>query len=146
MISSDKIGGEIRRYTLKEICQLLVIPIRRARHYIQLGLVDRPEGIKRGAFYLSSHLRQFQHIQHWQDKGVSLERIAELIQQGLTPTGSVPIAAPRRGDVKLQSQIHIAPGVDLTIDQEQAQLSPEQTQDLYRQIGDTVDQLKKNAE
>ena len=146
MLSPDKSDADLERYTLSEICQLLVMPIRRARYYIQLGLVDRPVGVKRGSYYLASHLRQLQHIQQWQGEGFSLDRIAQLAQQGLTPTESLGAAMPRRGDVKLQSQIHIAPGVELNINQEQAQLSPAQTRDLYRQIGDTVDQFNKGAE
>jgi len=94
---------------------------------------------------MSAHLRQLQNIQQWQEEGFSLERIAELKRQGLTPTESLGAVPPRRGDVKLQSQIHIAPGVELNINQEQAQLSPEQTRDLYRKLGDTVDKLKKDA-
>jgi DNA-binding transcriptional MerR regulator len=146
MHSPDKISAYSKRYTLNEICRLLVMPIRRARYYIQLGLVDRPHGVKRGAYYSPIHLRQLQHIQRWQEEGLSLDRIAQLKSQKMTPAQPPTAAIPHRGDIKLLSQIYIAPGVELNINQEQAQLSFEQTLDLYRQIGETVDRLQKQRE
>lgn len=132
-----------KQYSLDEICQLLGLSPRTVRYYIQEGLVDRPEGQKRGAYYLETHLRQLRQIQEWQGAGYSLERIRQMQAQGASPADTLLSLAPRRGDIQVVSRIHIAPGIELTINPEQAGLSPEQTRALYRQIGNIVDQLQE---
>ena len=146
MAPSVNTGANKKRYTLDELCRLLGISARTARYYIQEGLVDRPEGQKRGAYYLEKHLRQLQQIQEWQGAGYSLDRIRQLLDEGVTPADTLLTLTPRRGDVQVVSRIHIAPGVELSINPEQAGLSPEQTRTLYRQIGEIVDQLEKSED
>ena len=146
MASSVKTDANKKRYTLDDLCQLVGLSSRTARYYIQEGLVDRPEGQKRGAYYLEKHLRQLQQIQEWQGAGYSLDRIRQLLEEGSTPADTLLTLTPRRGDVQVVSGIHIAPGVELTINPEQAGLSPEQTRALYRQIGEIVDQLEKSED
>lgn len=146
MAPPDKTGANNKRYSLDELCGLLGISARTTRYYIQQGLVDRPEGQKRGAYYLEKHLRQLQQIQEWQGAGFSLDRIRQLLEAGATPADSLLTLTPRRGDVQVISRIHIAPGVELSINPEQAGLSPEQTRALYRQIGEIVDQLEQTED
>ena len=52
---------------------------RTVRYYIAQGLLDRPEGEKRGAHYLRRHLEQLLLVRRWTDAGLSLERVRELI-------------------------------------------------------------------
>ena len=46
------------RHTLESLATLAGLTPRTVRYYIQQGLVDRPLGEKRGAYYLARHLEQ----------------------------------------------------------------------------------------
>ena len=67
-------------YSLQELAALVELPERTVRYYIQLGLVDRPEGETRAARYGERHLEQLLEIRKWQRAGLSLERIRELVE------------------------------------------------------------------
>ena len=43
-----------RKFTIDELAGLTELPPRNVRYYIQKGLVDRPEGIGKGAYYTSA--------------------------------------------------------------------------------------------
>ena len=49
-------------YSLQELATLVELPERTVRYYIQLGLVDRPEGETRAARYGERHLEQLLEI------------------------------------------------------------------------------------
>lgn len=110
---------------------------------MQEGLVSRPEGQKRGSYYLDNHLQQLQQIQAWQKAGYSLDRIRELLEDGATPGETLAPMRAQRGDVQVWSRIHIAPGVELSIEPQLAALTPDETRELYRRIGEVIDQLKE---
>ena len=67
------------KYTLDELIALVDLPRRTVRYYIQIGLVDRPDGAGRGAHYTVAHLDQLLEIRKWQQAGLSLDRIRELL-------------------------------------------------------------------
>jgi DNA-binding transcriptional MerR regulator len=52
---------------------------RTVRYYIQKGLVDRLEGVGKGAFHSRSHLEQLLSIRKWKAAGLSRERIQEIL-------------------------------------------------------------------
>jgi len=54
---------------------LAEITPRTVRFYIAQGLLDRPEGEKRGAHYLRKYLEQLLLIRRWTDAGLSLDRV-----------------------------------------------------------------------
>ena len=66
------------RLTLDDLATLTGTTPRTVRFYIQQGLVSRPEGAKRGAFYLRRHVEQLLMIRRWTDAGLSLDRIREI--------------------------------------------------------------------
>ena len=132
-----------QRYSLDELCSLLGLTKRTIRFYMQEGLVSRPEGQKRGSYYLDTHLQQLQQIQAWQKAGYSLDRIRELLEDGATPGETLVPLRAQRGDVQVWSRIHIAPGVELSIEPQQAGLTPDETRALYRKIAEIIDQLKE---
>ncbi|MBK6740925.1 MAG: MerR family transcriptional regulator [Haliea sp.] len=131
------------RYTLDELCSLVGLPKRTIRFYMQEGLVERPEGQKRGSYYLDTHVQQLQQIQAWQKAGYSLERIRQLLEDGATPGETLAPLRAQRGDVQVWSRIHIAPGVELSIEPQQAGLNPDEIRALYRNIANIIDQLKE---
>ena len=77
-----------KKFTLDEIAALANEPRRNVRYYIQKGLVDRPQGIGKGAYYTERHVEQLLLVRKWQLAGLSLERIGEVLKQ--PTTGPLP--------------------------------------------------------
>ncbi len=128
-----------KTFSLDELCTLTDLPKRTVRYYMQMGLVDRPIGETRAAHYLTAHLDQLLKVKQLTDAGISLERIAE-IQNG----EKVPVPAkPRKpGDIQVKSHIYVAPGIELQISPEEADMSPEQIRALVKAVMKTIQEIK----
>ena len=137
--------GASNRFSLDELCALTDQPRRTVRYYIQEGLVDRPEGAKRGAYYTRRHLKQLLDIQKWQRAGVSLERIRELVSTPAEDRDLPPDRPRRPGDVTVRSHVMLGPGIELVIEPGAADLSPEDLRALARKAAAVVDELKKES-
>ena len=110
-------------YPLAELCVLTDLAPRTIRYYVQMGLVDRPQGETRAARYSAKHLEQLLLVKKWTVAGVSLERIRELLQGGQAP---VPARARSIGSVEVCTHLQVADGVELVIEPGRAGLTPEQ--------------------
>ena len=117
-----------RTFTLDEVCTLVDLPKRTVRYYIQLGLVNRPEGETRAARYFPRHVEQLLQIRKWTEAGVSLERIRELLSGEAPPVPPRPRAA---GTVEVWSHLVVADGIELTLEPTRAGLSPEAARALF---------------
>ena len=118
-----------RLFTLDELGSLVDLPRRTVRYYIQIGLLNRPGGVGRGAHYSTQHLDQLLEIRKWQQAGLSLDRIRELLstnEEAMTP----PPAPRQKGTVEVWSHVVINDGVELTIDPKRANLTPEEVREL----------------
>lgn len=121
----------VRTFTLDELCALVELPRRTVRYYIQLGLVDRPEGETRAARYGPRHVEQLLAIRKWTDAGVSLERIRDLL------SGAPPPVAPRPrgpGTVEVWSHLVVADGIEITLEPSLAGLTPEQARTFFNGV------------
>ena len=118
-------------YQLADLCVLADLPVRTVRYYVQVGLVDRPEGETRAARYGAKHLEQLLLIKKWTTAGVSLDRIRELLQGEIAP---VPPRQKAIGSVEVRSHLTVADGVELVIEPGRAGLSPEQVRHLIRGV------------
>ena len=119
------------RFSIDELSTLAGVTPRTVRYYIAEGLVDRPEGEKRGSHYLRRHLEQLLIIRRWTDAGLSLERVRELM------AGAPEDPAPRRaasGAVEVWSRVTMADGLEVHIEPGRAGLTPEQVRALVRGI------------
>lgn len=119
-------------YSFDELCTMVELPSRTVRYYIQLGLVDRPDGANRGARYGARHIEQLLTIRKWQSAGLSLERIRELLE---APDANAP--PPRKrgvGTVEVWSHLLVADGVELHVESGVAGLSPEELHEFYRDV------------
>jgi DNA-binding transcriptional MerR regulator len=119
------------RYSIDELSTLAGVTPRTVRFYIAEGLVERPQGEKRGAHYLQRHLEQLLLIRRWTDAGLSLDRVRELI------AGAPEDPRPRRaapGSVEVWSRVTVADGLEVQIEPGRADLSPEQVRSLVRGI------------
>ena len=137
-------------YPLSELCVLADLPARTVRYYVQLGLVDRPEGETRAARYGSVQLEQLLLIKKWTAAGVSLERIRELLHGEHAPIPPRPRAI---GSVEVCSHLIVADGIELVIEPGRAGLSPEQVRafikgvmGVFAHVGGQNDTANQTAE
>ena len=134
-------------YTLEELCALVELPRRTVRFYIQEGLVSRPTGAGRGARYGARHLEQLLEIRKWQDAGLSLERIRELLDPAGEGGAPLPPPRPRRpGSVEVWSHLVVADGVELTVEPGRAGLSPEDLRAFARDVMDAYQRIQEKKE
>jgi DNA-binding transcriptional MerR regulator len=120
------------RFSLDELCALSDTSRRTVRFYIQQGLLDRPEGQRRGAYYTARHLEQLLFIGKWRRSGLSLERIGALLRDEQEPAELSPRQRP--GSVEVWSHLVVAPGVELQVEPHRAGLSPEQMRALFQDV------------
>lgn len=118
-------------YPLADLCVLADMSPRTVRYYVQLGLVDRPQGETRAARYGATQLEQLLLIKKWTAAGLSLERIRELLHGDQAP---VPPRARAIGSVEVRSHLMVADGVDLVIEPGRAGLSPEQVRRFIKGV------------
>lgn len=122
------------KHTLEELCTLVDIPKRTVRFYVENGVIDRPAGVKKGAYYTQKHVEQLLEIKKWQKAGLSLERIKSLLND---LNGGAPVPPPQQrlpGDVDVWSHIYISDGVELLIEPKRSGLSPEQVNQLSQAL------------
>ena len=137
-------SSEGDRIAIDELCALVDLPRRTVRYYIQEGLVDRPAGAKRGAYYTRRHVEQLMTVRTWQRAGLSLERIRELVDGGGEASSPLPPPRARRpGDVTLRTHVTLAPGVELVIDPQEAGLGAETVRKIVRRTASLVEQTRK---
>ena len=128
-----------KTFSLDELCTLTDLPKRTVRYYMQMGLVDRPIGETRAAHYLAAHLDQLLKVKQLSDAGISLERIAEIQNGEELP---VPAKPKSPGDIQVKSHVHVAPGIELQISPEEADMSPEQIRALVKAVMKTIQEIK----
>ncbi|MGB4913346.1 MAG: MerR family transcriptional regulator [Candidatus Dechloromonas phosphoritropha] len=129
-------------YGFDELCGLVDLPARTVRYYIQTGLVDRPDGLNRGARYTARHVDQLLSVKKWQAAGLSLERIGELLRDD----GAAP--PPRRkapGTIEVWSRLQVAHGIELQVEAGEAGLTPEQLRALFRGALQTYQDIRNET-
>lgn len=134
----------IKTFTLETISALVELPPRTVRYYIQTGLVDRPQGIGKGAFYTQQHVDQLLVVRKWQLAGLSLERIGEVMKQAAS--GLVPPTPRRAGTVEVWSHLVVADGVEVNLEPGRAGLSPAQVRAFFRAVTQAYEQLLQGEE
>ena len=126
-------------FSIDELCTFTELSKRTIRYYIQIGLVDRPEGETRGARYCRRHLEQLLSIRHWTQAGLSLERIRALLSGAAAP----PANRERIGTVEVWSHFVVADGVEVKLNPALTSLSPEQTKQFFMAVMAAYQQIKQ---
>ncbi|NDA48601.1 MAG: MerR family transcriptional regulator [Alphaproteobacteria bacterium] len=121
----------IKSYSLAELCVMADLQLRTVRYYIQIGLVDRPQGSTRAAAYGEQHLEQLLLIKKWTTAGVSLNRIRELLQGADAPVPPRPV---RSGQIEVRSHILITDGLEVVIDPSRAGLTTDEVRDFVKGV------------
>jgi DNA-binding transcriptional MerR regulator len=138
--------NEAKKFSIDEICALVEMNKRTVRYYIQKGLVDRPEGVGKGAFYRHAHLEQLLAIRKWKTAGLSLERIQDILAGEKEGGDDRPVPPPlpqRPGMVEVWSHMHIANGIELHIHPGRAGLSPEQVRTLFKEMINLAQRIRE---
>ena len=131
-------------YSIDELASLAELPRRTVRYYIQQGLVDRPIGEKRAAHYTASHLGQLLTIRKWQQAGLSLDRIREILA-GPGP-GELPPPRPRGpGTVEVWSHLVVTDGLEVTLEPGRAGMSPDEVRAFFRGVTALYEQIKQQG-
>src|SRR5438067_4692180 len=107
-------------FTIEALCTLTDLPKRTVRYYVQIGLVDRPDGETRAARYGQRHLEQLLSIRRWSQSGLSLERIRALLAG---EAEAVPHRPDRAGTIEVWSHFILTDGLEVKLNPAQAQLS-----------------------
>ena len=94
------------KLSLQQLSEKTEVPERSIRFYIQKGLLPRPQGETRGAFYTEGHLADLLRIRQWQEAGLSLEAIGGLLQA----KSEAPVSPARPGAVEVRSHLIVAEG------------------------------------
>jgi len=116
-------------YSIEELSALTGISRRTIRFYVQQELIRRPNGSRRGSWYDQQHLTQLLEIKRWQEAGLNLDRIRQLLRHA--EDGSLIPPTPRQpGHIAVWSRIDLADGVELNLNPAVAGLTPEQVSDL----------------
>lgn len=129
-------------FSLDELCTLTDLTKRTVRYYVQIGLVNRPEGETRAAKYSPQHLEQLLLVKKWTAAGVSLDRIRELLQGGSAP---VPERGRVPGSIEVCSHLHVAQGVELVIEPTRAGLTPKQLRHFVRAVMSAYEQTHQDS-
>lgn len=128
------------RYSIHDLATLASVPTRTVRFYIAQGLMDRPHGAKRGAWYEERHLQQLLLIRRWTDAGLSLERVREL------QAGSPEEAPPRPvkpGMVEVWSRVTLADGVEVQLEPGRAGMTPEQVRAFIQEVAQAYRRVRE---
>ncbi len=136
--------SEPRTFTLDEIAALAESPRRTVRYYIQSGLVDRPQGTGKGAYYTQRHVEQLLLVRKWRLAGLSLDRIGEVLQQ--QTGGPLPPTPRRSGTVEVWSHLVVADGVEVILEPGRTGMSPEQVRAFFHGVTQAYEQLHKSEE
>jgi DNA-binding transcriptional MerR regulator len=131
--------GAADRLSIDELAGLTGLTARTVRYYIQQGLVSRPLGAKRGAYYERRHVEQLLLVRRWTEAGLSLERVRELA--GGAPADPPPRAV-RAGSVEVWSRVTLADGLEMQVEPGRAGLAPEQVRALVRGVIEVYRQVR----
>jgi DNA-binding transcriptional MerR regulator len=132
-----------KQYTLDELAALAGITRRTVRYYIQQGLIDRPQGVGRGAHYTAGHLEQLLTVRKWQQAGVALEKIRALQAPDTALAELAALAErPLPGTVEVRSHITVAEGLELVVSPGRAGLSSAQLRALAARLEGLVAEIR----
>ena len=110
------------RFSFDQLAQLSGVAPRTIRFYIQMELVPRPNGSRRGAWYDDRHLETLLRIRRLTEKGLSLEAV----RRALSPAADEAEADREAASPAISTRTHLrlAPGLELVLEPMRAPLSP----------------------
>lgn len=125
-------------FKIEDLVRITGLTRRTIRFYIQEGLLNGPEGKRRSAHYLASHLEDLLRIRRLASEGMSLNAIKEYLKNGSLDAPTT-VHMPKPGTTRTCVHIAIAPGVELTVDPTAANIDGEGLRALIRRLASAVD-------
>lgn len=126
------------KLTLHQLSERSSVPARTIRYYIQRGLLPPPAGEKRGAHYGEGHLADLLRIRHWQESGLSLDAVGDLLRA----RGEAPLPSLRAGAVEVRSHLVVADGVELVVAPDRCRLTQAQLRQLFHAVQQALAELR----
>jgi DNA-binding transcriptional MerR regulator len=80
------------------------------RFYIQKGLLEKPNGEKKGAWYSQDHLARLARIRQLSASGLSLDAVARQLDDRCRCVAAMRTAADARGGLTVQKPHHRGAG------------------------------------
>lgn len=127
-------------WTLEKLAERTGVPRRTIRYYIQLGLVPRPHGERRGALYGREHLDRLLEVRRLAQQGFSLSEIAEALRQG---EHGAPIPDRPVGSIDMRAHISLGPGIELVVDRSRAALTSSEIEVLAKTVIDALENARR---
>lgn len=115
------------KLSLQQLSERSDVPERSIRFYIQKGLLPRPQGETRAAFYTEGHLADLLRVKQWQEAGLSLDAIDGLLKA----KREAPVAPARVGTTEVRLHLILADGLELVVAPERAGLTQTQVRQLF---------------
>ena len=119
---------------IDDLCRLTGLTRRTVRFYIQKGLLEKPNGEKKGAWYSQEHLERLARIRQLSASGLSLDAVARQLDDTVDAGGNSPAAMP--GTVTVKSHITLARGLEVVVCPDLAQMRPEQLRKFIRLLSE----------
>jgi DNA-binding transcriptional MerR regulator len=119
---------------IDDLCRLTGLTRRTVRFYIQKGLLEKPNGEKKGAWYSQEHLERLARIRQLSASGLSLDAVARQLDDSVGAGGNAPAAMP--GTVTVKSHITVARGLEVVVCPDLAQMRPEQLRKFIRLLSE----------
>jgi DNA-binding transcriptional MerR regulator len=119
---------------IDDLCRLTGLTRRTVRFYIQKGLLEKPNGEKKGAWYSQEHLERLARIRQLSASGLSLDAVARQLDDGVDAGGNAPAAM--LGTVTVKSHITVARGLEVVVCPDLAQMRPEQLRKFIRLLSE----------
>jgi DNA-binding transcriptional MerR regulator len=140
IIQNGTLNMNTKTFTADELSQLTDLPKRTIRYYIQLGLVDRPIGETKAAYYVDTHLDQLLRVKNLTEAKVPLERIRQVMDGEVEPP---PTSTRKPGSIEVKTHLYVIPGVEIQISAEEAGMSPEQVRMLLKEVLAATERVMK---
>lgn len=126
------------KLSLQQLHERSGVAARTIRFYIQRGLLPPPQGEKRGAHYTEAHLADLLRIRHWQESGLSLDAIGDL----LLAKREAPVSPTRPGAIEVRSHLIIADGVELVISPDRSRLTQSELRQLFLTVQQALEDIR----
>jgi len=124
-----------KKFSLEELSELTGISRRTIRFYIQKGLMNGPEGEKRGAYYTTEHLEDLLRIKRMTEKHIPLNEIRKADTEDEKP--ALPV-----GSVTVCSHICLGAGLTLVVDHKSSELSGEKFKEFAAALCGFIEEFK----
>lgn len=122
--------------TIDELVALTGISKRTIRYYVQIDLLDKPEGETRAARYGQKQLEQLLLIKKWSEAGMALDAIKRLLKDdpALNKESETSI-----GQSLVKTHVCLGRGIELVIDSATLKITHTELRQLINEIIQVVE-------